>query len=182
MLVYQSWYLLNLAVGSLFIPLALEAAVRLRRRPAWRQAVILGVVLGASLLTDQESAVLAIIAATLALLPWLTVRPAWAKVQQAVLAALVAAVVASPQIIAMAQQAAAGGASVPPRRLAASYPRWRTLPGMLAPSPGRPSSACTAWCLTTRGRPPSTVPTYGAVLSILAVAGLILSAGVAMRG
>ena len=73
---WHAWYQLNLAAGAWFLPLALEAAVRLRRRPAPRQAVILGVVLGASLLTDQESAVLAVIAATLALLPWLTVRPA----------------------------------------------------------------------------------------------------------
>ena len=177
MLVYQSWYLLNLAVGSLFIPLALEAAVRLRRRPAWRQAVILGVVLGASLLTDQESAVLAIIAATLALLPWLTVRPAWAKVRQAVLAALVAAVVASPQIIAMAQQAAAGGASAPPRTLAASYPRWGIrLPGMFAPSPRAAFFGLHSLVPHYQGAVTiDTVPTYGAVLSILAVAGLILS-------
>ena len=76
MLANQSWYELNLALGALFIPLALEAAVRLRRRPRWPQAVFLGVVLGAALLTDQESAILAGIAGGLALLPWLIFGPA----------------------------------------------------------------------------------------------------------
>ena len=57
-LAWHAFYQLNLAAGVLFLPLALEAAVRLRRRPRWRQAALLGVVVGASLLTDQESAVL----------------------------------------------------------------------------------------------------------------------------
>jgi hypothetical protein len=79
MLTNQSWYELNLALGALFIPLALEAAVRLRRRPGWPAAVYLGVVLGTALLTDQESTVLALIAGGLALLPWLIFGPARAK-------------------------------------------------------------------------------------------------------
>ena len=33
-LAWHAWYQLNLAAGMLFLPLALEAAVRLRRRPA----------------------------------------------------------------------------------------------------------------------------------------------------
>ena len=74
MLVWRSWYHLNLALGELFIPIALEAAVRLTRRPGWRQAVILGVVLGAAVLTDQEMAVLVVIVAVLALVPWLARR------------------------------------------------------------------------------------------------------------
>jgi hypothetical protein len=75
MLTWQAWYLLNVAVGLLFLPLALEAAVRLRRRPGPRQAVILGLVLAAALLTDQQSAVLAVILAVLVLVPWLVARP-----------------------------------------------------------------------------------------------------------
>ena len=62
-LAWRSWYELNLALGALFLPLALEAAVRLRRRGRARAAVALGAVLGAALLTDQESAVLAAIVA-----------------------------------------------------------------------------------------------------------------------
>ena len=58
---WHAWYQLNLAAGAVFLPLALEAVVRLRRRPGRKQAVILGVVLAASLLTDQESFVLVVI-------------------------------------------------------------------------------------------------------------------------
>ena len=36
MLTWQAWYQLNLAAGVLFLPLALEAAVRLRRQPGRR--------------------------------------------------------------------------------------------------------------------------------------------------
>src|SRR5215470_685644 len=73
-LTWRSWYQLNLALGALFLPLTLAAAIRLRRAPGRRRAAILGAVLGAALLTDQESAVLAGILAALVLIPWL-VRP-----------------------------------------------------------------------------------------------------------
>ena len=36
---WHAWYQLNLAAGALFLPLALEAAIRLRRTPRWPQAV-----------------------------------------------------------------------------------------------------------------------------------------------
>jgi 4-amino-4-deoxy-L-arabinose transferase-like glycosyltransferase len=73
-LAWRSWYELNLALGALFLPLALEAAVRLRRGGQARAAVALGAALGAALLTDQESAVLAVILAGLVLLPGLLRR------------------------------------------------------------------------------------------------------------
>ncbi|HEX4656064.1 MAG TPA: hypothetical protein VH307_01655, partial [Streptosporangiaceae bacterium] len=64
MMAWQDWYHLNIALGTLFLPMTLEAAVRLRRRqaddmgaPGLRQGVILGLVLGASVLVNQESAV-----------------------------------------------------------------------------------------------------------------------------
>ena len=78
-LAWRSFYHLNLAAGVLFFPLALEAAVRLRRRPGWRQALVLGLVVGGGVLTDQEMGVLALIVAALALLPWLLRRPAVAR-------------------------------------------------------------------------------------------------------
>jgi 4-amino-4-deoxy-L-arabinose transferase-like glycosyltransferase len=182
LLVYQSWYLLNLAVGPLFIPLALEAAVRLRRRPGRRQAVILGVVIGASLLTDQESAVLVIIAVVLALLPWLAARPACAnfppaaaKLRSAALAVAVAGVVASPQLVAMAQQAAAGGATSAPGPLAVDDAQsGLRLPGMFAPSPRVASFGLRKLAALYYDRPTiDTIGTFGLVLSVLAVAGLI---------
>ena len=71
MLDWQDWYHLNIALGTLFLPMTLEAAVRLRRRPGRRQAVILGLVLGASVLVNQESAVLAAVLAAIILLPWI---------------------------------------------------------------------------------------------------------------
>ncbi len=177
LLVYQSWYLLNLAVGPLFIPLALEAAVRLRRSPGRRQAVILGVVIGASLLTDQESAVLVIIAVVLALLPWLAGRPAAAKLRSAALAVAVAAVVASPQLVAMAQQAAAGGATSAPGPLAVDDAQsGLRLPGMFAPSPRVATFGLRKLAALYYDRPTiDTIGTFGLVLSVLAVAGLIIS-------
>ena len=122
MMTWNAWLEIQLALGGIFLPLALEAAVRLGRRPGWRQAVILGVVLGAVLLADQESAIMAGTLVVAALLPWLARRPArggvagLAKLRLVGLAAAVAAVVASPQIIAMVQQALAGDASVPRAR------------------------------------------------------------------
>ena len=177
LLVYQSWYLLNLAIGPLFIPLALEAAVRLRRKPGWGQGAILGVIIGASLLTDQESTILVVIATALALLPWLAVRPAWAKLRSVAVTALAAGVVASPQIIAMAQQAAADGLGLPPGPLAVDYVQSGVrLPGLFAPSPriasyGLRRLASLYWDHPTF----DTVGTFGLVLSILAVCGLIVS-------
>src|ERR1700733_7851832 len=50
MLTYQAWYHLNIAYGTVFLPLTLEAAVRLRRGPTIGRGVILGVVIGASAL------------------------------------------------------------------------------------------------------------------------------------
>src|SRR5215471_266404 len=98
-LAWRSWYQVNLALGALFLPLVLAAVVHLRRNPGRRQAVAVGLVLGAALLTDQESAVLAAVLAGLALLPWLLRQPSPAKLRLAALAAAASVVVASPQII-----------------------------------------------------------------------------------
>jgi hypothetical protein len=77
MLDFQTWVHINLAAGALFLPITLEAVVRLRRRPGLGQGLVLGLVLAAAMLTDQESAVLCLILAGLALLPWLfALRPA----------------------------------------------------------------------------------------------------------
>jgi hypothetical protein len=194
MLTNQSWYELNLALGALFIPLAIEAAVRLQRRPGWPPAVYLGVVLGTGLLTDQESAILALFAGGLALLPWLIFGPARAFVVRlwpVLLAAVVTGVVASPQIIAMAQQSVAGGASFPPHLLAVSYTTYGSgLLGLVAPSPhiatyglqgaaayfyqhGIVNPAKVAQYATGLGA--SYVPMFGVSLTVLAVFGLFVS-------
>ena len=127
MMTWDSWFEIQLALGAICLPLALEAAVRLGRRPGWRQAVILGVVLGITLLTDLESSIMTGIVVVAALLPWLVRRAArggptaWVKLRLAGIAAAVTAVIASPQLIAMAQQALTGDASVPQSALAADY-------------------------------------------------------------
>lgn len=140
MLTFQSWYLLNLALGAIFIPLAIEAAVRLRRRPGWRAALYLGLVIGAALLTDQESAILVIIAAILTLLPWVIfgreAAPALVRLRAVGMAMLAALVVGSPQLIAMLQQTVAGNAVVDPHLGAVSDLSYGVgVLGLVAPSP-----------------------------------------------
>ena len=46
MLAWQDWYHLNIAAGTLALPMTLEAAVRLRRRPRLPPGIILGAVVG----------------------------------------------------------------------------------------------------------------------------------------
>jgi hypothetical protein len=175
LLVWRSWYHLNLAAGELFIPIALEAAVRLTRRPGWRQAVILGVVLGAAVLTDQEMAVLVVFVAVLALIPWLIRRTApgtVAKLRAAGLAAAVALVLASPQLIAIVQQARSGGMTSPPGSLQASYRGYSgSLPDMFAPSPRIADFGLGHLGFIFHGPLSDGVPTFGLLLSVLAVAG-----------
>jgi hypothetical protein len=191
MIAYQSWYLVNLAAGELFIPLALEAAVRLRRRPGPRQAVILGVVVGAALLTDQESAILVAIVAALALLPWLVFGPGRelaARLRTLALAVVAALVVGTPQIIAMAQQVASGGAAVPATPLAQSYNAYGVgLLGLFAPSPSAarfgltgPASVYYYHGIVYHQVGPHHLvtsnegtPMFGLVLTVLGVCGLI---------
>jgi hypothetical protein len=184
MLAWRSWYHLNLAAGVLFLPLALEAAVRLTRRPGWRRAVVLGLVVGGALLTDQEMAVLVLILACVALLPWLLRRPPaggrpWpavaARLRPAALAAGVAVVFASPQIIAVIQLARSGGASSPASLLTSSYLGNSVIfPRMFELSPrvtafGVPASSA----LIYHGRTGDGVPTYGLVLTVLVLLGLL---------
>src|SRR5258708_4234586 len=97
----RDWFPLNTALGALSLPMTLEAAVRLRRRPGLRQGVILGLVLGASVLVNQESAVMAVLLATAALLPWLARHPRGLRALAA--GPLPAAPPARPQLIPLAQ-------------------------------------------------------------------------------
>ena len=182
MLAWQDWYHLNIALGSLFLPMTLEAAIRLRRRPAPRQGVILGVVLGASVLINQESAVLAVLLAAAALLPWLAGRPSGARLRAlAALGAGVAAalIVASPQLIAMIQQAASGGASVSAHVLAHTGKSYGVgLADLFAPSQRVGSyglSGLAAAAANADGRIGEGMPMFGLVLTVLALCGLAVS-------
>ena len=181
MLTQQDWYHVNIALGAAFLPMALEASVRLRRTPGRRQAIILGVVMGAAVLTDQESAVLAAIVTGLTLLPWLLRHPSWGKLRPAALAVLIGAVLASPQRLVMAQEAvfahARGGLAIDPHLLAVSYKQYGIgLPGMFTPTPrvadfGLGSLAGPF----LHGRDNEGLPMFGTVVTVLALGGLAVS-------
>ena len=189
MLTWRSWYHLNLAAGAVFLPLALAAAVRLRREPSGRRCVILGLTLAACLLTDLESAVMAAILVLLVLAPWLARQPSWAKVRAAGLAAGIAVVTGAPQLAAVAWQAAASGTSVSARLLGESYLRYGTpLAGLFAPSPRVADAGLTrlAAVYYRDGVTYQTIghrylpvgegtPMFGVVLTALALAGLVLA-------
>ncbi len=179
MLTYQAWYHLNIAYGTVFLPLTLEAAVRLRRGPTIGRAVILGVVLGASALVNQESAVMALIVAVLAVVPWLAGARAWAtaatRLRAVAVAAVAGLVVASPQLVAMIQQARAGGNVTSAASL--GYTTWvANVPSLFAPSPRLADDGLTGlghiYVSQTRLE---TLNTFGVVLSLLAVLGLVVS-------
>ena len=181
MLTEQAWYHLNIALGAVFLPMALEASVRLRRTPGRRQAIILGLVMGAAVLTDQESAVLAAIVTGLALLPWLVYRPSWAKLRPAALAVGIGAVIASPQIIAMIQEItlahARGGLAIDPHLLAVSYKQYGIgLPGMFTPTPRVADFGLARLAGPfLHGRDNEGMPMFGTVLTVLALFGLAVS-------
>jgi hypothetical protein len=191
-LAWHAWYQMNLAAGVLFLPIALEAAVRLRRNPRLWQAGVLGVVLGGSLLTDQQSAVLVAILVAAVLLPWLLTRrapkagaengaggtTAWrTKATATAAAVMVALVVASPQIIAMAAQTRSGGAAYPLDAVAKYYTTSSSyLPGLFLPSPRVVGLGLTALTpVTYRGPIGDGIPTFGLVLTVMALLGLVVS-------
>ena len=189
---WHDWYQMNLAAGALFLPMALEAAVRLRRNPRLWQAAILGAVLGASLLTDQQSAVLVAILAAAVLLPWLLTRRApdgaagegaerttdWrTKLTATAVAVGVALVVASPQIIAMAAQTRSGGAAYSLQQVAQYYTTSSSyLPGLFQPSPRVVGVGLRFLKPVAYGGPIGDgIPTFGLVLTVVAVIGLVVS-------
>jgi hypothetical protein len=165
MLDFQTWVHLNLAVGAIFLPLTLEAAVRLRRRPGPGQAIILGTVLGASLLVDQESAVLALIVALLAIGPWLLSMQR-SRYLLAGLAGLVAVAVAGPQLVAIVHANLAGS---PPSDLDSSaYLLGIKLPDMFLASPRVASFGLGLGHAENAS-------TYGLLPTLLALTGLVLA-------
>jgi hypothetical protein len=145
MLTWQDLFHLNIAIGTLFLPLTLAAAVRLRRRPGRRQAIILGLVLGGSVLTNQESAVVAALLAVAILLPWLVglARPEPA--------ASPAAATAAPASTSPASQPPASQppASAPP----GGQPPGGQPPGS-DPAPARPAWPQRAVAALSARRPP----------------------------
>jgi hypothetical protein len=176
MVTFQDWFHLNIAAGTVFLPLALEAAVRLRRRPGVPRALLAGLVLGLAVLVNQESAVMAAVLAGLALIPWLAGRPALDRLRDCGVVAAAALAVASPQIAAMVWQAGSGGTAAS----AAVLPDWYRRLGAGLPTLFSPSPRLRSWGLRglasgfhfplTEG-----VPTFGVTLSVLGLAGLVIS-------
>jgi hypothetical protein len=181
MLGEQDWAHLNIAAGTLFLPMTVEAAVRLRRSPGRRQAIILGLVLGASLLVNQESAVMAAILAALLFIPWLARHPARDRAAALILGGVIAVVVASPQLIAMAQQASAGGTEVSPHLLAVTGKHYGVgLGDLFAPAQrvgyyGLHQLAAASASSKYKGPTGEFMPMFGLVLSVMAVIGLAVS-------
>ena len=177
-LTWRSWYEVNLALGALFLPMALEAAVRLRRQPGRRQAVILGAVLGTAVLTDQESAVLATIVAALVLVPWLAWHPSVARLRGAALAGLAGLLAGSPQFIVMIMQASANrGLASRAGLLDVNYvASGAALQQLFAPSPRLADYGLTAVSRYYHHGPYSIViVTFGVVLTALALFGIAVS-------
>ncbi len=177
-LTWRSWYEVNLALGALFLPMALEAAVRLTRRPGRRQAIILGAVIAAALLTDQESAVLATIVVALVLVPWLARHPTAARLRATGLAALTGLVLASPQLIVMLQQASASaGPSSRAGLLDVNYvASGASLQELFAPSPRLADYGLTSvGSYYHHGAYSIVIAAFGVVLTALALFGIAVS-------
>ena len=176
MVTFQDWFHLNIAAGTMFLPLALEAAVRLRRRPGIRRALWAGLVLGLAVLVNQESAIMAAILVLLALLPWLAGRPSLDRLRDCGIAALTALVVASPQMAAMAWQASSGGTAATTSVLPGWYRRLGAgLPTLFSPSPRLRSWGLGALARGFHFPLSEGVPTFGITLTVLALAGLVIS-------
>jgi hypothetical protein len=176
-LTWRSWYHLNIALGTLFLPLALEAAVWLTRKPGGRQAVILGLVAGASMLVDQITAIMVAFVAVAVLLPWLARGPSVRKLALAAVAGLAGLAVASPQLAAMGAQWQAGAASLGSGGLARSYLRYAVgLPQLFGPSPRVAAVGLKSLGLVYyHGHTGEGVSTFGLVLSASAILGLAAS-------
>jgi hypothetical protein len=177
MVAFQDWYHINIALGTVFLPMTLEATIRLRRRPCVAYGVVLGAVIGASFLVNQESTVMALMLAAGGLVPWLARHRSAGALLPLVLAGLVAAAVASPQLIAMAQQVAGGGSSATPALLIRTYGVFGAgIASLFAPSPRVAAFGLHGLAAVYRYRQPDEgVPTFGLVLSVLAAAGLAAS-------
>ena len=191
MMLWQDWYHINIAIGLIFLPVTIEAAVRLRRTQKIGPAIGLGAGLGAAVMTSQEGAAIALLIAAVILVPWILgklVRDR-ASLRRALpplgIGAVVAFVVASPQLIAMVQQIASGGAKVPMWNLAVNYTQFGVpLQTLFSPSPrlsyyglGHLTSAYSYGAAMVGGtsvQPGEGLPTFGVVVSGLAILGLLI--------
>jgi len=173
MFAFQDWYHLHTAAGCVFLPVALETAVLLRRDPTIRRGVLLGLALGGSMLVDQELSVLAVILAAGVLIPWLARRPGSTGYRASAVAAVTGGVVASPQLTAMAQALAMGHSNPG----ASEYAKFAGgLPGLFAPSPRLANYGLTSLASLYHAHTPTeALATFGLVLTAAAAFGLAVS-------
>jgi hypothetical protein len=191
MMLWQDWYHVNIAAGLIFLPVTIEAAVRLRRTQKTAPAVWLGIALGAAVMTSQEGAAIALLMAAVIMVPWIIGKLVKdrASLRRAllplVLGAVVAFVIASPQLAAMGQQIASGGAKVPVGTLAVNYTQFGVpLQTLFSPSPrlsyyglGHLRSGYafdTANAFSNSVQPQEGLPTFGIVASAAALIGLVI--------
>ncbi|HTZ93760.1 MAG TPA: hypothetical protein VMB74_15315 [Streptosporangiaceae bacterium] len=174
MLTSQDWSHMHTAFGCVFLPLTLETAARLRRDPTLGRGILAGVVAGAALLVDQESAVLVAVVAAAVLVPWLVRRPGFQALKALAAGAMACVVVASPQLLAMIAAGGKGGPELPP---AGNYIQDAAqFPSLFSPSPqlGHYGLAWLAAGYSAHNDVEMTA-TFGVVLSALAILGLIVS-------
>jgi hypothetical protein len=185
MLLWQDWYHVNIALGTIFLPVTIEAAVRFRRNPRMASAIVLGVALGASILINQESTVVAVLMAIVILIPWLigavirnrglfrrAVKPLGAG-------AVVGVIIALPELIAMLQQIVAGGANPPIGQLALNYAQFGvSLPTLFSPSPRLANFGlghlAASYSYYNSEQVLEGLPTFGAVLTAVALIGIMI--------
>ncbi|MDR2984877.1 MAG: glycosyltransferase family 39 protein, partial [Nocardiopsaceae bacterium] len=183
MLLWQNWYHVNIALGTIFLPITIEAAVRFRRNPRIPSAVVLGIALGASILINQESTIVALMLAIFILIPWLVGalvrnRELFRRAMKPLsFGALVGLVVALPQLIAMLQQIVAGGANPPIGQLTANYAQFGvSLPTLFAPSPRLANfglgQLASSYSYYNAQQVLEGLPTFGAVLTAVALLGI----------
>ncbi|HET9897007.1 MAG TPA: hypothetical protein VFQ44_18900 [Streptosporangiaceae bacterium] len=193
MVLWQVWYHINIAVGLIFLPLVIEAAVRFRRSGKIAPAVWLGVALGASVMTSQEGAAVALLLVAALLIPWIigklfSDRESLGKAMIPLgLGALVAFAVASPQLLAMLHQINSGGATTPPGTLAMNYTQFGVpLQTLFAPTPrisyyGLGHVVPTGWAFNTTPQfgtsvqPQEGLPGFGLAASVLAGLGALIA-------
>lgn len=171
MVAWRAWFHLNIAAGLLFLPIALEAAVRFRREQSAPRAVVLGLVIGLCLLVDLQSTVLALIIVAIVLGGIVLPRPTLRAVKLLAVAAVTGLIVASPEIIAVVHQSAAARSD--PSVLARDYVRYSVaLPQMFTPSPRVGAFGLHGLAqLFYRGIKTEAMPTFGVTLTALALLG-----------
>ncbi len=129
------------------------------------------------MLTDPESAVLTGILTGLVLLPWLLRRPTVARLWPVALGAVIAAVVAAPQLAAMIHEQAQGGLKINTGLLGVTDKLYGVgLPGMFAPTPRVADFGLTGLAQPfLHSRDNEGLPMFGVTLTALALFGLVVA-------